>query len=229
MIKYSVSEDKIVRLGSTIKKDGAIKFVRNMTSEQLIELGYLDVIYKSKPNRRYFVTTDTVGKVENDKYTVSYLFEPVNLDTLKNRMVKDIQDTAKKKLYDATSKYAVEEMSSWKKLEDQSRLIVNNGGVDGLNDDDIDLILLESTMSGEDPLVRAGSILKKAVALNQLRAYVVTERKKRTDIVLSFETIDDCIAYENFEFTTQGVNEEGENIDVSTVINKCKDWRTVNA
>lgn len=184
MKKYNTHTKKIETLPKLILVGNIQKLSSKMTSEQLCESGYLEVVYGEKPDKRYYDFIESVVAVDCE-YHVTYNSTAKPLAEVKARLKSDVS-------------------SKYKKDSKRPRVDTSLGYfIDGSRDDldnferglkrgstkimDADNMLHDATREDFDTCVRAIEDAGEAM--------IIAKWKEKLKID-SFSSIQECIDYE---------------------------------
>jgi len=187
MKKYYLPQDKIVDLPKTIEVDGINRLTSKMTEDELIAQGYYPISYESKPNRRYYTSTENKALVGN-VYTIAYTPTEKPLVDVQATLIASVEETANKKFNEATTGYTAGEMSSWNELESDAREHQVEPLLSGMLYD-------EAMISGITVDELADKVLTNAIGFKQVKSYLSGTRKKKILEVAELN-FDACILYE---------------------------------
>lgn len=92
---YNTATDSVETLGATVLIGSNNMYVSKLTTEQLVDAGYLPCTYESVPDGRYYSITGEISTVTGSTCTVSYSFVALDVEIIKTRMLGELSNDFK--------------------------------------------------------------------------------------------------------------------------------------
>jgi hypothetical protein len=213
---YNQNKDRIENNPKVVTIDGVTMLWSASTEEQRVGAGYYPVKYESKPNTRYYTSKEQRQLVGNE-YVISYISEPIDIETLKDKMKQEVIEIAKSKLDEATAKYSPAEMASWENLEREAIAYTQGAEIELCT-----MLKNEADMCGQTYDDLANEVIINANNLRDLRTYIVSTRYNKINEIKLLGSIEDIVLYEatpyEYTYTEADVTKDIDIVAGDTVI-----------